>query len=84
LDVELVSFHTGAGIMISLWLQGVCMGIHAISRLPIYDAIRTDHAVTRNAPKLTYSSLRFQNFPREETPVKKGKREDGIGKGKGR
>jgi len=24
--------------------------------------------VTRNAPKLTYSNLKFQNFPRAEIP----------------
>jgi len=108
LDAELLAFHIGAGIMISLWLQKVCRysfmplvvylftwrsilitwlsynSRPALSRNGVFifnffcpqsDAIRSDHSLTRNAPKLTYSNLRFQEFHRGRNPrnfVKRG------------
>jgi len=50
---------------------------------PQSDAIRDDHSLTRNAPKLTYNNLRFQNFPRGETPGPslRGEGKGRIGKG---
>jgi len=57
---------------------------------PQSDAIRSDHSLTRNVPKLIYSNVRFQNFPRRETPGPPlkggtgsgGKGREGDGKGK--
>jgi len=83
--VELLSFHIGTGIMISLRLQGVAVSracAFSKRRVSVYilktfcpqsDGIRSH----QNAPKLTYSNLKFQNFPRAEipdpwTPVKRG------------
>jgi len=82
LDVELLAFHIGAGIIISLWLQGLCRYF-----CPQSDAMRSDHSLTRNAPKLTYSNLGFQNFSGGETPgfpLKGGRAGEGrVSEGKG-
>jgi len=38
--------------------------------------------VTRNAPKLTYSNLKFQNFPRAEIPDPRTPVKRGMGRGR--
>ena len=60
------------------WLQMLCICVYCKQNFcPQSNPIRSDPSLTRNGPNLTYSDLRFQNFPREKPPdpIKKGKKD---------